>query len=155
MFIICRYNYDVYARGIPDIGEKGKNERMKEKKTFGEKLRIILDKLGTMVLMNLLFLIAALPIVTIGPAWNALLTANRYKIRGDKWLNGFKFGFKTRFWRSLLSWCIFLAPLYYFVAEINYHWQSEQLVPLVAAAFVFALLAMFLISLTEPVVALT
>lgn len=117
---------------------------MKEKKTFGEKMRDILDKLGTIVLMNLMFLLASLPIVTIGPAWSGLLTAVRYRIRGDKWMAGFKFGFKTRFWRSLLAWCVMLFPLYYFVTEISFHWHYEQLVPLVAAAFVFALLSMFL-----------
>lgn len=120
---------------------------MKEKKTFGEKLHNILDKLGTMVLMNLMFLIAALPIVTIGPAWNALLTAVRYNIRGDKWMDGFKFGYKTRFLRSLISWCGFLFPIYYFVTEISFHWNKEQLVPLIAATFVFALISMFLIAL--------
>lgn len=116
---------------------------MKEKKTFGEKFRIIIDKLGTLVLMNLVFLVAALPVVTIGPAWNGLLTAVRYNIRGDKWFAGFQFGFKTRFWRSLLLWVIMLLPFYFFVAEINFHWQEEQLVPLLAAVFVFALLSMF------------
>ena len=120
---------------------------MKEKKTFGEKMRDILDKLGTIVLMNLMFLIASLPIVTIGPAWNALLTSVRYKIRGDKWMAGFKFGFKTRFWRSLISWCVMLLPMYYFVTEISFHWNKEQLVPLLAAVFVFALLSMFLTAL--------
>ncbi len=120
---------------------------MKEKKTFGEKLHNILDKLGTMVLMNLMFLVAALPIVTIGPAWNALLTAVRYNIRGDKWMDGFKFGYKTRFLRSLISWCGFLFPIYYFVTEISFHWNKEQLVPLIAATFVFALISMFLIAL--------
>ena len=120
---------------------------MKEKKTFGEKLRNILDKLGTMVLMNLMFLIASLPIVTIGPAWNALLTAVRYNIRGDKWMDGFKFGYKTRFLRSLISWCGFLFPIYYFVTEISFHWNKERLVPLIAATFVFALISMFLIAL--------
>jgi len=120
---------------------------MDKKKNFGDKLRNILEKLGTMVLMNLMFLIAALPIVTIGPAWNALLTAVRYNIRGDKWMAGFKFGYKTRFWRSLIVWVALLLPLYYFLAEINFHWQQEQLVPLLAAVFVFGLLSMFLTAL--------
>jgi len=116
---------------------------MSEKKTTGEKLRGIIDKLGTLVLMNMAFLVASLPIVTIGPAWNGLLTAVRYNVRGDRWFSGFRFGFKTRFWRSLLLWVVMLPAFYYFVTEINFHWQQEQLVPLVAAAFVFALLSMF------------
>ena len=117
--------------------------RMNEKKTTGEKLRTIIDKLGTLVLMNMAFLVASLPIVTIGPAWNGLLMAVRYNVRGDKWFEGFRFGFKTRFWRSFLLWVLMLPAFYFFVTEINFHWQQEQLVPLLAATFVFALLSIF------------
>ena len=116
---------------------------MEEKKSFSEKLHSILNKMGTMALMNAMYLIACIPIVTIGPAWNGLLTAIRYHVRGDKWFAGFKFGFKTRFWRSLLSFNIMLLPILYFVPEINHHWQHEQLVPLIFSVLVFVLLAMF------------
>lgn len=116
---------------------------MNVKKSKADKFRDILDKLGTMILMNLMFLIASLPIVTIGPAFSGLLTAIRYNIRGEKWFAGFRFGYKTRFWRSLLGWSISLLPLLYFLPEINHHWQTEQLVPLIASVFVFAVLAMF------------
>ena len=90
---------------------------MEEKKSFSEKLHSILNKMGTMALMNAMYLIACIPIVTIGPAWNGLLTAIRYHVRGDKWFAGFKFGFKTRFWRSFLSFNIMLLPILYFVPE--------------------------------------
>ena len=116
---------------------------MGEKKTFREKFHGILDKMGTMALMNFMYLIACVPILTIGPAWNGLLTAIRYYVRGDKWFAGFKFGYKTRFYRSLFSWNIMLLPILYFLPEINHHWQNEQLIPLLASIFVFVLLAMF------------
>ncbi len=120
---------------------------MRENRPKIHKLKQVIDKLGTLVLMNLMFLVAALPLVTIGPAWSGLLTAIRYNVRGEKWFAGFKFGYKTRFWRSLLIWLVMLVPFYYFIAEINFHWQEEQLVPLLAAVFVFALLGMFTLAM--------
>lgn len=116
---------------------------MEEKKSFHTKFHAFINKIGTMAIMNAMYLIACIPIVTIGPAWNGLLTAIRYHVRGDKWFAGFKFGFKTRFWRSFLSFNIMLLPILYFVPEINHHWQTEQLVPLIFSVLVFALLAMF------------
>lgn len=117
---------------------------MPENKTFIEKFRSILDKMGTMALMNFMYLIACLPILTIGPAWNGLLTAIRFHIRGDKWFDGFKFGYKTRFLRSFVLWNAMLLPILFFLTEINYHWENEQFVPLLVSFFSFLLLAMFL-----------
>ena len=111
--------------------------------SFMGKIGKLLNILSTAVLMNACFLICCLPIVTIGPAWNGLLTAIRYHVRGDKWFAGFKFGFKTRFWRSFLSFNIMLLPILYFLPEVNHHWQTEQLVPLIFSVLVFMLLAMF------------
>lgn len=115
---------------------------MEEKKSFREKLHGWIDKLGTIALMNAMFLLASIPVVTIGPAWSGLVTAIRYYVRGDKWFHGFKFGYKTRFWRSLLSFDIMVLPIFYFITEINHHWQHEQLLPLIFSALIFVLLTM-------------
>lgn len=80
-----------------------------------EKLGRVINIAANAIMMNVLFLVACLPIVTIGAAWNALFSAIRYNIRGEKWFEGFKFGYKTRFWRSLLSWVIMLIPIGMFV----------------------------------------
>lgn len=84
---------------------------MKQKETLFEKLGRILSIAGNAVAMNLLFLVACLPVVTIGAAWNGLFSAIRFNVRGEKWLQGFKVGYTTRFWRSLLSWVIMLVPI--------------------------------------------
>ena len=84
---------------------------MNEKETFFEKIGRIVNIIANAVMMNVMFLIACIPIVTIGTAWNALFSAIRYSVRGDKWFTGFKVGYKTRFWRSLLSWTILLIPI--------------------------------------------
>ena len=64
---------------------------------------------GNAIMMTLLFLLSCLPVVTMGAAWNALFSAIRYNVRGEKWFEGFKFGFKIRFWRSLLGWTLMLV----------------------------------------------
>lgn len=88
---------------------------MEEKTTLMEKLGKVVNVAANAIMMNVLFLLACAPIVTIGAAWNALFSAVRYSIRGDRWFEGFKFGFKTRFWRSTLSWIIMLIPIGFFV----------------------------------------
>lgn len=84
---------------------------MNEKETFFEKIGKIINIAANAVMMNVMFLIACIPIVTIGNAWSALFSAIRYSIRGDKWFTGFKVGFKTRFWRSMLSWLVLMIPI--------------------------------------------
>lgn len=82
---------------------------MEQKETILEKLGRILSMAGNAIMMNLLFLLSCLPVVTMGAAWNALFSAIRYNVRGEKWFEGFKFGFKIRFWRSLLGWTLMLV----------------------------------------------
>lgn len=119
-----------------------------EKPTLLDKIGKVISIAGNFVLMNLLFLLASLPIVTMGQAWCALLTAVRYHIRGDKWQDGFKIGFKTRFWRGTILWVIMLAvdvfmmfDLFTTVAQVGLD------VPSVMAALVFALMIMLTFSL--------
>ena len=75
-----------------------------EKESVFQKLMGFINKAGTAVMMNLLFLVSCLPIVTIGAAWSGLYGAVRYSIRGDSWFEGFKYGFKCHFWRNLVGW---------------------------------------------------
>ena len=84
---------------------------MNEKETMLEKLGRLINIAANSVMMNILFLVACIPIVTIGAAWNALFSAIRYNVRGEKWITGFKVGYKTRFWRSLLCWTVMLIPI--------------------------------------------
>lgn len=112
-----------------------------------EKIGNVLNRAGTAIMMNLLFLVACLPIVTIGQAWCGLLSAIRYEVRGEKWFDGFKKGFKTRFWRGTISWCIMLVVDAHFILEMNHAWVNEYLSPMIASSFVFALTSMVTTSL--------
>lgn len=97
-----------------------------EKETMLDKINKVLSIAGTTILMNLLFLVSCLPIVTMGQAWCALLTGIRYSIRGDSWWQGFKQGFKTRFWRGTIAWCLMLIPNIYFLLEVHYGYAQLE-----------------------------
>lgn len=122
-----------------------------------EKLGRIINMAGTAVLMNLLFLASCLPVVTIGQAWCALTSAIRYNIRGDSWWEGYKTGFKTRFWRGTISWVLMLAAAAYLMLDLNHavlmgFYQESgvntaYISPLVAASLMFAVVGMLTVSL--------
>lgn len=74
---------------------------------------------GTMVMLNLLFLLACVPVVTIGPAFSGLYSGVRYMIRGDGAVRGFWAGFRTHFVRMMVAGVIFTGIIAYFVIMIN------------------------------------
>lgn len=74
---------------------------------------------GTAVMLNLMFLLACVPVVTIGPAFCGLFSGVRYMIRGDGPIKGFWEGFKTRFLRMSVVGLILTAVLAYFVVILN------------------------------------
>lgn len=134
---------------------------MKEKETLLDKITKVINFAGSVILMNLLFLVACLPVVTIGAAWSGLVTALRYNIRGDSWFQGFKFGFTTRFWRSTICWVLLAAGTLYLLLDVNHalsvmlpafeqNFQavltSPALVPLIAAVLMATLAGMLTVS---------
>ena len=118
-----------------------------EKQGWPEKVMKFINMAGTAILMNMLFLVACLPIVTIGQAWCALLTAIRYNIRGDGWFEGFKFGYKTRFWRGIISWIICLPVCFFFFNDLNLSIQHQNIANIVISGLFFAMAAMVTMSL--------
>ena len=75
------------------------------------KWRKLLQVTSNAVMVNALFLLCCIPVVTIGQAWSGLFSAIRYAIRGDGWFAGFKAGFKTRFLRGTVTWAICLIVI--------------------------------------------
>lgn len=114
---------------------------MYEKPTILEKIGKILSIAGNAVLMNLLFLLCCIPVVTIGQAWCGLLSAVRYNIRGDKWQTGFWKGFKSRFWRGTLAWIVMAAVDIYFMFDVIHYWGVWD-TPFIFACLVFLLMTM-------------
>ena len=117
---------------------------MKKKTSAAEKLSKIVTLTGTAVLINLMFLVFCIPIVTIGQAWCGLMTAIRYNIRGDGWFRGFWTGFKRRFWRGTVAWIIGLPAVLYLMNDIQVALSQEAIVPTVGACVMLAFVATML-----------
>lgn len=125
---------------------------MQEKETFIDKIGRIITKVGTAMMMNLMFLLCCLPVVTMGQAWSALFSALRYQIRGESWWNGFKYGFKTRFWRGTIAWVLMLVIDAVLIMDAhqyitNYMHGGNALVYPIAASVMLALMLMLTSSL--------
>lgn len=119
-----------------------------EKETIIDKIGRIITKIGNYLLMNIAFLVGSLPIITIGQSWCALMSAVRYQIRGDSWWEGFKFGYKTRFARVTIAWCIQLALLVITFLDVTRYVTPENynLTRIIASGIMFSLVAMNMIS---------
>lgn len=117
--------------------------KLQEKETIIDKIGKVLSKVGTVVLMNLVFLVCCIPVVTIGQAWCALLSAIRYQIRGDSWWDGFKFGFKTRFLRVTVAWVGLLAVDVLMLMDVLQYTQAQvSLMYPIASSVMFAAMTM-------------
>lgn len=117
-----------------------------EKETLLDKITKALTIAGNFMMMNLMFLLAALPIVTMGQALSGLISAMRYNIRGDKWLAGFKAGYKTRFLRGTVVWCVLLLFTVIVFLDITTYaavevFTTEIVVRLVMSCLMFALVS--------------
>lgn len=94
--------------------------RLKNPGKPGEsKVMKIVNLAGTAVMLNLLFLLACVPVITIGPALCGLFSGVRYMIRGDGPVKGFWKGFTTRFVRMMIVGLVFTGILAYFVIMLN------------------------------------
>ena len=119
-----------------------------EKETLIDKLNRIITMAGTAIMMNLLFLVCCLPVVTIGQAWCGLMSAIRYNIRGESWFAGFKKGFKTRFLRGTIAWCVMLVIIVFAIVDIRqYTLTNVSTVYPISSCVIFALMAMMAMSL--------
>ena len=83
------------------------------------KIMKIVNLAGTAVMLNLMFLLACVPVVTIGPALCGLYSGVRYMIRGDGPVRGFWEGFKTNFLRMMIAGVIFTGIIAYFIIMVN------------------------------------
>lgn len=98
------------------------------------KWRKILQVTSNAAMVNLVYLICCIPIVTIGQAWCGLYSAIRYAIRGDGWFSGFKAGFKTRFLRGTVAWTVCMLVDLYMAANVitmAYYKVDGFIVPLI------------------------
>ena len=85
-------------------------------------LNIGLNKIGDVVVCNLLFVLCSIPIFTIGPALTALYHCMLRSVKGN--LNGaartFFRSFKENFFQSLAAWLLFLLLLLILLLNIRF-----------------------------------
>lgn len=82
---------------------------MEEKQTAFQKFMGFVNKIGSAIMLNLLFLVSCLGVVTIGAAVGGLYSAVRYSIRGDSSFQGFRAGFTKHFVRTAIATVFCLA----------------------------------------------
>lgn len=86
---------------------------MEEKQTIFQKFMGVVNKIGSAIMLNLLFLVSCIPVVTIGNATAGLYSAVRFSIRGDSTFQGFREGFKKNFLRVAVAMVLCMAMGYF------------------------------------------
>ena len=86
---------------------------MENKRSFFEKFMGLVNKIGSYIMLNLLFMVSCIPVVTIGAAVSGLYSAIRFGIRGESTFRGFWEGFKTRWLRSCIGTVLSVAVAAY------------------------------------------
>lgn len=80
----------------------------------------LLDRIGTLIILNGLFLLCSLPIVTVGAAGTALFTVTLREARGDtrSITSGFFSAFRKNFAKATLLWLFILLSSSVFVVDL-------------------------------------
>ena len=85
-------------------------------------VHVFLNKLGDIVIANLLFILCSIPVITIGPALTALYHCMMRTVKGNN--NGttrtFFRAFKENFKQSLIVWLLILAGRNHTCAEPSF-----------------------------------
>lgn len=90
-------------------------------------VHIFLNKLGDIIICNLLFVVCSLPIITIGPALTALYHCMLRTVKGNNpgAIKTFFRAFKENFRQSLLVWLMLLAALAILILNLNFLQQTK------------------------------
>ena len=109
--------------------------------------KIVIDRIGTAILMNSFFMLCCLPIVTIGSAWCGLYGAvGAYNI-GEYWFPAFKEAFRQKFLSTTVIWTLCLLIGGYMLvntAAIAYYRADGFLLPLIGSGVMTTFALMFI-----------
>lgn len=84
---------------------------MKNLLSYDSKLIIMLEGVANTMLLNILFLVCCVPVVTIGAAFTALFSGCRALINDEACFKAYFRGFRSGFKRATLAWLILLPLL--------------------------------------------
>lgn len=112
--------------------------------------KIIIDRIGTAILINSFFLLCCLPIVTIGSAWCGLYGAVGACNSGEDWFSAFKEAFRKQFLSTTIIWTLCLLIGGYMLVNtlaIAYYRAEGFLAPLTGSGIMTAFTLMFIAAL--------
>ena len=88
-----------------------KGNEMKNIFSYDSKLIIMLEGVANTMLLNILFLLCCVPVVTIGAAYTALFSGCRALMNDEACFKAFIRSFRSGFKRATLAWIILLPVL--------------------------------------------
>lgn len=136
---------------------KGIKKEEQKKKRFFEFFELLFRKMGSLIKLNLLYLLFCIPIITIGPATVALFKIARYYVEGkpvflfSDFFDAFKSNLLQGFIMSIISGAIavvgFEAAIFYFVktTESAFYFVPLGLIGFVSLVCIFASFYTFLL----------
>lgn len=92
---------------------------MKSILSYDSKFMAILEHVADTMILNVLFLLCCVPVVTIGAALTALNSASRARMSDEPCYRAFFRGLRSGFVRSTLAWLI-LCPVLVFLVQVSY-----------------------------------
>lgn len=124
----------------------------------GSKLMNLINRVGTVFMMNMMFLVGCIPLVTIGASFSGLYSSIRFMIRKEGWFSGYREGFKTGFVRNTIGTVFGLLVAYYaldnFVPALHMMADGVELPTAIAVLVAFGallLVDLLLITVMIPV----
>jgi len=87
-------------------GVKGEGVLMKGRISMDAPVIRVLDTVANLLVLNILFVITCIPIVTVGAAWSALYTVTLKMVRGEEAYiaAGYMKGFRENFRQATIIW---------------------------------------------------
>lgn len=119
---------------------------MKSILSYDSPLMTMMRGVGNTMLINLLFLLSCLPVVTIGAAWTALFSACRVLIEDGPCIRTYFKSFVSSFKRATLAWLILLPCLLIMAMAAVLVWRFRIAgMPLGQVSMVVSIVAMVLV----------
>ena len=100
---------------------------MKSILSYDSKFMKTLEHVADTMLLNILFLVCCIPVVTIGAAWCALFSGCRALSEDTTPFRNFFQGFRSGFKRATLAWLILLPVLVLLAYTAGAVWQLVQM----------------------------
>lgn len=119
---------------------------MKSILSYDSPLMTMMRGVGNTMLLNIMFLLCCIPVITIGAAWTALFAAGRVLIEDGPCIKAYWKSFITSLKRATLAWLILLPCLLLSVVTAVMVWRLRMAgMPLGQVSLVMSVVAIVLV----------